>query len=121
MNPNNDDILMPEFRGFRSFTLKTSEDQVPPNLILHANYPNPFNPTTNISFSIPVGGKVKLEIYNLKGQKVAEPVNRELASGKHSVAFDGVDSQNRGLASGVYLLRFQYPGGYKTKKVTLMK
>ncbi len=83
--------------------------------------PNPFNPSTNISFSIPVGGKVKLEIYNLKGQKVAEPVNRELASGKHSVAFDGVDSQNRGLASGVYLLRFQYPGGYKTKKITLMK
>lgn len=83
--------------------------------------PNPFNPTANINFSMPVGGKVKLSVYNLRGQKVAEPVNRELGSGQHSVVFGGVDSQNRGLASGVYLLRFEYPGGVKTKRITLMK
>lgn len=83
--------------------------------------PNPFNPSTTISFYLPTGGNVKLELYNLKGQKVATLAQGIMPSGKHSVYYDGIDAKGRNLASGVYLLRFQYPTGILRKKINLLK
>ena len=62
------------------------------------NYPNPFNPTTTISFSIPKANKVKIFIYNIKGQKVKQFVRNQLPSGEHSVVWDGRDDNGKSVS-----------------------
>jgi hypothetical protein len=64
--------IYPTNRGFRTLTLRADEVVVPPIFAVHGNFPNPFNPSTIIKFSIPDKGKVKLTVYNLRGQKVKE-------------------------------------------------
>ncbi|HPS61007.1 MAG TPA: M1 family aminopeptidase [Candidatus Cloacimonas sp.] len=84
-------------------------------------YPNPFNPTATISFSLPVSGKAELELFNLKGQKIVTLSEGLMSSGKHSICFNGCDENGRNLASGIYFLRLQHPAGIITKKITLLK
>ena len=88
---------------------------------LNNNYPNPFNPTTNISFYINTKSFVKLDIFNLLGQKVANLIDVEKNAGQHSVTFSSV-----GLSSGVYIYRIfvSQPDGQNysdSKKMLLMK
>lgn len=83
---------------------------------LFSNYPNPFNPSTQISFSIPESQHVKLSVYNTLGQVVAELVNDIKSKGQHTVQFDA-----QGLSSGVYLYRISTPSFTKTKKMMLIK
>ena len=79
-------------------------------------YPNPFNPSTTISYYVPVSGQVFLSVYNLSGQKVAALVESFIEAGRHEAIFDG-----SGLASGVYLYRFEAGGFSKTGKMLLIK
>ncbi|MDH3891617.1 MAG: T9SS type A sorting domain-containing protein [candidate division Zixibacteria bacterium] len=88
----------------------------PSTYTLHQNYPNPFNPDTQIDFSLPVGGLVKLAVYNVMGQKVAELVNGHLEAGAHSAVFDGSNT-----ASGVYFYRLETTGYSQTRKMMLLK
>jgi len=86
-------------------TLTTSitvEDNppVPRGFSLDQNYPNPFNPVTTISYTLASDGKVDLNVYNLKGQKVAHLEQRMQEQGRHQLVFDG-----RNLSSGVYFYR----------------
>ncbi len=83
--------------------------------------PNPFNPSTSISYYNPVAGAVSINLYNLKGQKVRELLSTNLNPGAHTLVFDGLDATQQSLASGIYLLRFTYPSGEIAKKITLMK
>lgn len=83
---------------------------------LENNYPNPFNPATNIKFKIPVAGFVEMKIYDLLGNQVAAPVNGVLTAGEHSINFNA-----NSLASGVYFCRLLYNGSSKTIKLTLAK
>ncbi|MEF3694998.1 MAG: M1 family aminopeptidase [Candidatus Cloacimonadota bacterium] len=86
-----------------------------------SSYPNPFNPLTTISFSLPEASPVKLELYNLRGQKVKNLVQTELSRGTHQLAFDGRDESGRALSSGIYLLRLNCAGTQLIRKITLMK
>ena len=70
-------------------------------------YPNPFNPETTISFSIPESGDVELSVYNVKGQKVTTLVDSRLDSGNHSVSWQGKDSNGDSVSSGIYLYRLR--------------
>ncbi|MCK5051571.1 MAG: leucine-rich repeat domain-containing protein [Candidatus Cloacimonetes bacterium] len=70
---------------------------------LKSAYPNPFNPTTTISFSIPEESKVELSISNIKGQRIITLLNDQLSVGQHSVIWDGRDYNNKRVSSGVYL------------------
>lgn len=98
-------------------------DPQTPGLVtrLNANYPNPFNPTTRISFDLAQPGKAALSVYNIKGQLVKTLANGEFASGKHTVVWDGRDTKNRPVASGVYFYRLETKGYIKTNKMLLMK
>ena len=69
------------------------------------NYPNPFNPSTTISFSIPNESIIKLGIYNIKGQLVRVIVNKVLSSGEHSVVWNGRDSNSKSVSSGIYFYK----------------
>lgn len=87
-----------------------------------SNYPNPFNPSTNISFSIPEDGFVELKIYNIKGRLVKELTGQILEGGKHNVNWNGRDQNNRCCSSGIYLMNLKLNGvSRKTSKVVLLK
>jgi hypothetical protein len=74
---------------------------------LAQNYPNPFNPATNIRFSIPGSSRVRLSVYNLLGQKVAELVNENLQAGIHTVTWNGTNQNGKQVSSGIYFYRLE--------------
>lgn len=91
-------------------------NSVPTSYSLLQNYPNPFNPSTAIRFTIPERTQVKLEVYNLIGQKIKELINGELEAGQYDVTFDGSN-----ISSGIYLYRIQAGNFSSVKKMLLMK
>lgn len=89
---------------------------LPTEFALEQNFPNPFNPTTTITFALPVQSKVKINIYNLIGQRVSELINNQYSAGKHSVEFNAVD-----LSSGVYFYKIEADNFTAIKKMQLLK
>ncbi len=89
---------------------------VPARWVLDQNFPNPFNPTTIIRYSVPVVSDVRLAVYDILGREVAVLVNEERAPGSYDVRFDA-----SGLASGVYVYRLQSDGMAETKTLVYMK
>ena len=89
---------------------------LPESFLLHQNNPNPFNPTTEISFDLPVGCNVRLEIFNVLGQSVATLVDRYLSAGEHSYEWNANSDP-----SGVYLYRVTTDSYTETRKMVLMK
>ena len=86
------------------------------------NYPNPFNPTTIISFSVPEENKIKLTIFNIKGQKIKSLINEQYSKGKHSVAWNGDDELGESVSSGIYLYELNVNGKTEVvKKCLLLK
>ena len=83
---------------------------------LYQNSPNPFNPSTKISFSLAETGKVNVSVYNVIGQKVADLVNQTMESGVHNVDFNASN-----LPSGLYIYRLDTPNYSKTMKMMLLK
>lgn len=90
--------------------------KTPAALTLLSNYPNPFNPSTIITFRLPRSGHTKLEIFNINGQKVDTLVDEWRDTGQHSVVWDGTK-----FASGVYFYRIEAGGYTATKRMVLMK
>ena len=83
-----------------SVTSAVLPNEKPESYSLEASYPNPFNPSTVIRYSLPVNSHVILKVYNLLGQDVGTVTDGEQEAGTHSVTFDGV-----GLPSGIYFYR----------------
>ena len=107
---------------FRLTSLTNDDPQIPvAATALKGNYPNPFNPETTISYSVMKPGRVKLDIYNIKGQLVRTLVDEDHATGHYKKLFDGKDNGGRSLASGVYLIMMNAPGYQKASKMMLMK
>jgi hypothetical protein len=90
--------------------------EVPTAFALHTAYPNPFNPQTSVSFDLPVTARVKMEIYDLSGRRVAVLINRTLSAGIHQV-----DWNASAAASGIYLLRMEADQFQAVQKLVLMK
>lgn len=108
-----------------NFTMAVSsneDDLVPASVTaLNGNYPNPFNPETSISYSIKEAGDVRLEVFNLKGQKVRSLVNAKQNSGNYRVVFDARDDKGQPLSSGIYLYRLSTGSYVSTRKMMLME
>ncbi len=103
---------------------KNEDENITPSandVLTLSNYPNPFNPTTMISFSLPEDSKVELSIYNIKGQKVKTVLNEFLEKGVHSIEWNGTDSNNKTVASGVYFYQISADKKFKMKKMLLLK
>jgi hypothetical protein len=97
----------------------TSIDDVndrPAGIELKQNYPNPFNPTTQIQFALPDNAPVRLEVYNIMGQRVATLVDSNMSAGSHTVTFNA-----NAFASGIYIYRLQTGDKTLIRQMTLIK
>lgn len=100
----------------------SNNSNVSPVLTLSAsNYPNPFNPETTISFTVPQNGQTSVKVYNLKGQEVRSLLNKEMTAGSSSIVWNGTDNSGDNVASGLYFVRVQNNGKAVTRKMLLSK
>jgi hypothetical protein len=118
-DPNQDELIIP-------ITMNLNYTNAESDLILAANklignYPNPFNPTTTISYQLLEESEVELTIYNIKGQKVNQLVNNQLSAGQHSVVWNGKDDADRSVSSGIYFYKMKTDNHEETKRMILMK
>jgi len=99
----------------------SAENNAPEMELKLGNYPNPFNPTTTISFNLPTAGDVSLEIFNAKGQKVNTLINEAKAAGEHSIVWNGTDDRGGELSTGVFFYKIKSGRFTSTKKMILLK
>lgn len=106
-----------------TFTLFESEPvQIPrPALSLGQNHPNPFNPMTAISYSIPAAGHVTLDVYDIAGRLVVRLVDDVQAAGAHSERWNGLDGAGSPVASGTYVYRMTTGGRSLVRKMLLVR
>ena len=105
--------------------VKVSLQVIPDGYQLYQNFPNPFNPTTKIKFSIPqneIGetSNVKIIVFDILGNKVATILNKELSVGSYEIEF-GAMIGNRHLVSGIYFYQLRTSGFVQAKKMILMR
>ncbi|MCP4547014.1 MAG: T9SS type A sorting domain-containing protein [bacterium] len=96
------------------------EDPVPATQ-LRGNYPNPFNPTTTISFNLAEAGPVELVVYDIAGRRVIELVNAKLDQGSHDIRWDGRDISGNRVASGIYFYKMDAGSYSATDKMVMLK
>ncbi len=94
---------------------------MPTAFSLAQNYPNPFNPTTEVKYNLPVDCHVKLEIYNVLGQKVAVLANGYLKAGYKTARWNGIGTDGSPVSSGIYFYRLQAGSFVDVKKMVLIK
>jgi hypothetical protein len=102
--------------GITTWIDQFSGKNIPGEIRLFQNYPNPYNPTTKIRYQIPTTGLVSLRVYNLLGEVVATLVNVEKSAGNYYVEFIA-----SGLPSGIYFYRLQAGNFVETRKMILLK
>jgi hypothetical protein len=100
--------LITEIKENKSFSLSSYK--------LNQNFPNPFNPSTIISFSIPVQEKVSLKVYNILGMEVSTLLNEVRTSGNYSIHFDA-----KNFPSGIYFYELKTGNFRDVKKMTILK
>jgi len=83
--------------------------------------PNPFNPLTTLHFDLPVGGRVRLEVYDVRGKLVRSLLDVELPAGSHEAVWDGRDSGGRTMASGSYFARLEAGRKLQTVRISLVR
>ncbi|MBK8982995.1 MAG: T9SS type A sorting domain-containing protein [Ignavibacteria bacterium] len=101
--------------GPRGVLANEENTELPLNYSIN-NYPNPFNPSTKIFYTLPLEGIVKISVYNSLGQKVKDIVNEFKNAGSYSAEFNG-----SGFASGIYYYRLEAGSFFQSKKMMLLK
>jgi len=103
-----------------------TSDVAPPSMVpmvtaLHAPYPNPFNPSTTVSFDLAKPGAVTLVVYSVDGRRVTTLHNGEMGAGRHAVTWDGRDERGRTVAAGSYMCRLVTIDSEQVRRLTLVK
>jgi hypothetical protein len=88
---------------------------------IHANYPNPFAPSTTISYSVPRPGMVDLQIYDAQGRRVRTLVRGPNTEGVHAITWDGRTDSGAEVASGVYFLRLVSTGAFSSRAIVKLR
>ena len=101
--------------------VENTENAQPDAFRLSGNYPNPFNPSTTVSYQLSGISDVELAIYNLSGRRVRTLLRGRQKAGAHTVAWDGRDARGRAVASGVYLYRLQAGGQVQVRRMVLVR
>ncbi len=100
---------------------KASSNALPQAFGLRANYPNPFNPATTITYALPEAQRVELAVYGLDGRRVVTLVAGRQAAGVHDVVWHGRDSGERPVAAGTYFYRIHAGPYHEVRKMILVK
>ena len=98
-----------------------NNDVIPRDYHLYQNFPNPFNPTTIIRYSIPKSANVKMTIYDLMGREIAQPINAFQIIGDRFIKWNGTNRNGEPVSAGVYLYNIQSDDFVSTKKMVLLK
>ena len=93
---------------------------LPTSFALGQNYPNPFNPSTIIPYQLPSAGHVRLEVFNVLGQRLATLVDAERSAGTHTAQWDGTDAAGRAVGAGVYIYRLSSGGMTENQRMVLV-
>jgi photosystem II stability/assembly factor-like uncharacterized protein/Mg-chelatase subunit ChlD len=101
--------------------LVVPEADIPTDFSLEQNFPNPFNSTTQIQFSLPLQSEVKLQVFNLLGQPVRMLLDRRIEPGIHRVVWDGKNDQDVTVVSGIYILRMETSTFRQTRQLLFVK
>ena len=104
-----------------SATGNDQDSEIPNVTKLYGNFPNPFNPVTTISFGLAQSSEVKIEVFNILGQTVDTIVNERMDAGNHLIKWNGIDSNNHKVSSGVYFYRLSTETYSNTKKMLILK
>ena len=104
-----------------SQSVLSTDNEIPYQFTLHNNYPNPFNPETNIQFDIPEQLSVRLAIYDLSGKEVNVLVHNTFAPGKYEVKWAGKDQHGQPVSAGMYIYQIEAGSFRNTKKLILLK
>ena len=111
----------PVFANAGGVGVESEESMIPEKFALYDNFPNPFNPTTQITIDLPEDAYTELTVWNIMGQQVATVYSGSLNAGRHNVTFNGRDMNGSMLSSGMYIYRVTAGKYNATKKMTLMK
>ena len=106
-----DGIELIQILNNTSTVVEPGKGDTPNTFTLFANYPNPFNPSTTICYSLTTSANVGLNIYNLKGEKVRTLINKHQSAGTFKISWDGCNDKNLRVASGVYIYRMEINTG----------
>ena len=98
-----------------------TEDQQIKEFVLYPNFPNPFNPSTTVPFSLTKAEKVQMVVFNSVGQEVKIIINRPFAAGRHRISWDGKDSKGLPAGSGIYFIRMQAGDFSAVRRLTLIR
>ena len=113
-------------RSWAVFTITTAVDDddvtyIPKAYKLFPNFPNPFNPTTKITYILPKASTVYLAVYHMLGQQIRTLVNRHQAAGRYTVEWNGLNNSGEIIPSGVYMYTIEAGDFMQSKKMTLLK
>ena len=111
-----------EMNIFNVINVQSEDSNVRPYQGYQArNYPNPFNPSTTIEYSLPERGEVEVSIYNIRGQKVKQLVKEEKEPGTHTIIWNGTDSKSKNVGSGVYFYKVKTENSLQVNKMIMLK
>jgi hypothetical protein len=105
----------------RPAAILSSDDRLPVEFNLRPCYPNPFNSSTTIQFSLPRKGRVSLQIFDVNGRDVTTLIDEEKEAGSHSINWAGTDAAGLNLASGVYIYRLKFYEYTQSQKAIFIK
>ncbi len=110
-----------ELSNERKWTDDSNDINIPTQLRVLGNHPNPFNSTTTIRFGISEAAHVKISIYNLLGEKVTSLIDKHMVAGSHSIIWDSRNDKGKRVASGIYFYTIGVDNKLEVKRMTLLK
>lgn len=120
-DPQPGDLALVSNPGDPNSTTAVRFAYAPAFFVLYQNHPNPFNPSTTLTFTLPHHASVKLTVYDMLGRPVRELVNESLPAGEHQAVWNATDENGALLGSGFYFARFESENVVQTIRMLLMK
>ncbi|UCF62712.1 MAG: immune inhibitor A, partial [bacterium] len=120
-DPLSPEIVVPVSIFVTSPNVLQMPELIPRELNLYSNFPNPFNPSTTLTFDLPQTSPVSLEIYNILGQKIVTLVDQKLSAGTHTCVWNGTNSLGELISAGIYFYKLETPDKTLIRKMILTK
>jgi hypothetical protein len=122
MEEHEDDVYVQRINDYLAETgVNSGPDSKPMAWNLESAYPNPFNPSTSIAFTVPVAADVSLTVFDILGREVTRLVNGKMQAGAHVVQWNTQNHHGGTVASGIYFYRLEAQDYEMTRKMILMK